>query len=55
MKHIKAADIDSIDQELTSARLEAERHCQKIKARVAWCPLLMQVIQAIQYWKGWLK
>jgi len=39
-----------------SVHLEAEKHCHKIKAvRVAWCPMLMQAIQAIQYWKAWLK
>jgi len=41
---------------LTGACFEAEKHCWKIKARrVAWCPLITQAIQAIQYWKGWLK
>jgi len=51
MPHIKAADIDRIDQELTRAHLEAEKQCQKIKAGgVAWCPLVMQAIQVIQYW-----
>jgi len=53
---ISQQDIDSVDKELTSTRLEAERHCQKIKAGgVAWCPLITQAIQAIQYWKGRLK
>jgi len=56
MEHIKAAELDNIDQQLTSVHLEAEKHCHKIKAgRVAWCPMLMQAIQAIQYWKAWLK
>jgi len=49
-------DMDEVDKELTAARLEAETHCRKIKAGgVAWCPLITQAIQAIQYWKGWLK
>ena len=53
---IKANNIDIINQELTRARLDVECHCRKIKAGgVAWCPLLTQAIQSIQYWKGWLK
>ncbi len=49
-------DMDKVDKELTAACLEAETHCRKIKAGgVAWCPLITQAIQVIQYWKGWLK
>jgi len=48
--------LEEIDKEFIDAWLEAEKQCQKIKAGgVAWCPLVTQAIQAIQYWKGWLK
>jgi len=53
---VPAEDSDCIDQELTHVRLEVEHHCRKVKAGgVAWCPLLTQALQSIQYWKGWLK
>jgi len=50
---VTMAAVDCIDHKLTQAKLEAERHCCKLKAgSIEWCPVLSQDIQAIQYWKG---
>jgi len=46
-------EYNRLDQELTQAKLCAERKCRKLRAgRSPWTPALTQAIQRIQYWKG---
>ena len=47
------AILDSIDQRLTSAKLQAEKECSKIPAH-PWSPKLRDAQSIVRYWQLWL-